>query len=69
VEISDSLVVLDDGKARRFAKSIGLTLTGTLGIVAKAQQSGLIEDLAAVLTEFRRRGFRIPPDIERELLK
>jgi predicted nucleic acid-binding protein len=68
VESGNALLILDDGKARRFAKGLGLTLTGTLGVVVKAKQLGLIsEDISSVLTEFRQRGFRMPPEIEKAL--
>ena len=67
IEQADSLLILDDGKARRFAKNMGLSMTGTLGIIVKASQTGLIEDVAVVLAEFRQYGFRIPPDIEKDL--
>ena len=69
LETPGALLILDDGKARKYAKSIGLTLTGTLGVVAKAAQTGLIDDMAGILADFRKRGFRIPPDIEKELFK
>lgn len=37
-----SLAVLDDGKARRIAKTLGLPFIGTLGIVLRAKRRGLI---------------------------
>jgi predicted nucleic acid-binding protein len=68
MESEDALLILDDGKARRFAKNMGLTLTGTVGVVIKAKQLGLItEDVSTVLAEFRKHGFRIPLDIEKSL--
>jgi predicted nucleic acid-binding protein len=68
MEFDDALLILDDGKARRYAKSMGLILTRTLGIVVKAKQAGIIgEDIACILAEFRQRGFRIPSGIEDEL--
>jgi len=69
MEDSNSLLILDDGKARRFARSLGLMLTGTLGVVYKAKLSGLIEeDMTTIITEFRQNGFRISPEIERHLI-
>jgi len=64
-----NLLILDDGKARRFAKNIGLTLTGTLGVVVKAKQAGFItEDITTILAEFRQRKFRLPQGIEDNFL-
>ena len=67
-ESDNPLLILDDGKARQFAKGMGLTLTGTLGVVIKAKQSSLItEDIADILSAFRQHGFHMPPAIEEEL--
>jgi predicted nucleic acid-binding protein len=68
METNDALLILDDGKARRFAKSIGLRMTGTLGVTVKAYQSGLISDLSEIIVAFRQQGFRIPNEIEAVLL-
>lgn len=38
IEINDSLLVLDDNLARRYARLLGLSFTGTLGVLLKAKQ-------------------------------
>jgi uncharacterized protein len=38
-----SLVVVDELKARKYADHLGLTITGTLGIILLIQRSGLAE--------------------------
>jgi predicted nucleic acid-binding protein len=48
-EIDNPLLILDDGKARRYAKSMDLNITGTLGIIIKSHELGLIEDAPSVL--------------------
>jgi predicted nucleic acid-binding protein len=68
METEKPLLILDDGKARRFAKNLALPMTGTLGIVAKAHHAGFVDDLKGVIADFRQCGFRIPNDIENELL-
>ncbi|RMH18613.1 MAG: DUF3368 domain-containing protein [Acidobacteria bacterium] len=45
------LLLLDDLPARRIASELGLTRTGTLGILIKAKQRGLIAAVAPVLKE------------------
>ena len=37
-----SLVVLDDSRARRFAQRLAIPMIGTLGVVVRARQQGLI---------------------------
>ena len=68
LEEKDSLLILDDGKARRFAKGLGLMFTGTIGVIIKASQVGLSIDIKEIITEFRECGFRISSDIEKILL-
>jgi predicted nucleic acid-binding protein len=66
-EMADPLVILDDGKARRYAKSIGLTMTGTLGIIRKGYEMGLIPDIVEVITALRIVNFRVPSKFEEGL--
>ncbi|MFH1907248.1 MAG: DUF3368 domain-containing protein [Chloroflexota bacterium] len=47
------VAVLDDGAARRCARSLSLTLTGTLSVVILAKQHGLIE---SAVFKVQRRG-------------
>jgi len=69
MELDEALIILDDGKARRFAGGLGLTYTGTLGVVVKASKMGLDVDLKEIISDFRQMGFRIPNDIENLLLE
>jgi predicted nucleic acid-binding protein len=42
LRISDCEVVLDDLQARRCARGLRLTLTGTLGVILRAKKQGII---------------------------
>jgi len=68
IEQDNALIILDDGKARRFSTGLALSLTGTLGVIIKAKQIGLDIDLKTIIADFKRIGFRIPSDIENVLL-
>jgi predicted nucleic acid-binding protein len=65
LETGDALVILDDKKARRYARSIGLEFVGIIGVLSQAYHTGFIEDLNEILSKLRMIGFRIPPDTER----
>jgi predicted nucleic acid-binding protein len=65
LETQNSLLILDDGKARRFAKNIGLTMTGTLGLLITAHKAGILADLDTVIADLRKHDFRIPKNIEK----
>ena len=56
---SGQTLILDDGAARRCARSLGLNIKGTLAVVTLAKQRGLIPSAAAVLRLLRSTGFRI----------
>jgi predicted nucleic acid-binding protein len=54
-------VILDDLKARRIAQTLGLQVTGTLGVLLQAKQSGLLPSLSAAITTLEKRGMWIAP--------
>jgi predicted nucleic acid-binding protein len=68
LELPESLIILDDKKARRIAKGLGLQLTGCLGVIAKAYRSGLIGNISKVIADLRQSNFRIPRDFEHIIL-
>jgi predicted nucleic acid-binding protein len=55
-------LILDDGKARRFAKKIGLTITGTLGLLITAHEAGILPDIKVLVAELQKANFRLPTD-------
>lgn len=63
------VVVLDDGAARRCARSFSITITGTLAVVILAKQHGLIESAAQVLHALRGSDFRLDDTLIRAALE
>ena len=61
LESPGSLVILDDGLARRYAAHLGLRLIGTLGVLIRAKRQGLIAAVAPVLDQLDRLRFRVDP--------
>lgn len=59
----DTLLLLDDGLARRIAALNGLSFTGTLGLLVKAKQEGLVAQLAPVLEELGRTTIWLSPEL------
>jgi uncharacterized protein len=55
----DVIVILDDALARRQAETLGLRLTGTLGILLDAKRAGLISAVAPLADDLQRLGFRL----------
>jgi predicted nucleic acid-binding protein len=55
----ESLILLDDAVARQHALKLGLRFTGTLGVLLKAKQSGLLIEIRSILDKLEGRGFRL----------
>jgi len=62
------LLLMDERAGVEEARRLGLTATGTLGILARGAERGLI-DLPGALERLRRTNFRIRPEILEQLLQ
>jgi predicted nucleic acid-binding protein len=62
-------VILDDLKARRIAQTLGLQVTGTLGILLQAKQSGLLASVRAAITLLEKRGMWIAPALAAKAIR
>lgn len=58
-EPTADIVVLDDNAARKTAEFLGLKVTGTIGILVKAKQNGIIQQIKPLLNEIKQNGFFI----------
>jgi len=58
-----AVVLIDDLKARRFAKMNGLDVIGTMGILLKAKKDGLIKEIKPLISELVLNGIRISKKI------
>lgn len=50
------LLIIDDMAGRRQARQLGLSITGTVGVVLAAAQAGLVDEPLDVLEELREQG-------------
>lgn len=55
-EIGADLVILDENLGRRYASLLDLKLTGTIGILLKAKELGLISSVKELLRELQGKG-------------
>ena len=53
------LVIIDDNAAKKTAKYLGLTVTGTLGVLIKAKHQGIINEVRPFLSKMRANGFYV----------
>lgn len=62
-------ILLDERDGRKMAKSLGLKITGILGILLKAKQSGSVSLLKPALDDLTQiAGFRIAPTLMAQIL-
>jgi predicted nucleic acid-binding protein len=69
LEMEDSLMILDDLKARKVATQLNLKFTGLLGVILKAKQQGIIPSVSETLMRLKAVNFRMSPAIVQEVLK
>jgi len=62
-------VVLDERAARSKAKQLGLSVTGTLGVLLRAKEKGILHDLSSEIAALRAAGMYIADDVEKMILK
>ncbi len=69
LEMPNSTIILDDYKARKVASQLGLTFTGTIGIIVKAKLQGLIPSIKPLIAKIKQTDFRLSTEIELQALK
>ncbi|MGI8554128.1 MAG: DUF3368 domain-containing protein [Dehalococcoidia bacterium] len=56
VEVSADVFITDDDRARRAARRLGISTTGTAGLLIRVRERGIIPSAVPLLDELRRRG-------------
>jgi predicted nucleic acid-binding protein len=69
LELGDVLLILDDLKGRKEAMRLGFDVTGTLGILLKAKQKGLLTSVRHQIEKLTAMGFRVSPRVQEQLLR
>lgn len=69
LEMGNSLIILDDLKARKIAKNLDLKFTGTLGVVLKAKENNIIPSMKNAIKKLKNAGFRISDKIEKKMIQ
>jgi len=65
----DVTLILDDLKARKIANRLGFKVTGTLGVINKAKEIGVIKKIRPYIEKLQKTDFRISENIIENLLK
>ncbi len=63
------LVVIDDNAAKKTAEYLGLTVTGTMGVLIKAKKLGYLNAVRPILNEIKENGFYISTALEKMVME
>ena len=64
LEMENCTIILDDFKARKVAQNLGLSVTGTIGVIVKAKLNGIIPSIKPLINKIRQTNFRLSAEIE-----
>ena len=67
LQLNADLVIIDEREGVEEARRLGLVVTGTLGVLDRASERGLI-DLASAIDRLRHTSFRVDPALLERLL-
>ncbi|MGA9350206.1 MAG: DUF3368 domain-containing protein [Anaerolineae bacterium] len=68
-ELNAGLVIMDERLARRHAKRLGLTLTGTIGVLLRAKERKLVPAVGPLIDQLLQGGIRLGDDLVTEALR
>jgi len=68
-EIKNTLLIIDERKGRKIARTFNLEIIGTLGLLIKAKEKGVISNLKDIVIDLKKSGFRVSNSILNEILK
>ena len=69
LEYDDCLLIMDESKGRREAKTLRLDITGTLGILMVAKEKGFINSVMEIIGQIKKTNFRISESLIVEIKK
>ena len=67
LETADALLIIDEKKGRRIAQELKIKITGTLGIILRAKEKGLIDSIEDLLEKLDKAEFRISPNLKAKI--
>lgn len=69
IENPGSSVIIDDRLGREVAKAQQIPVTGTLGVLLLAKQSGVLQAISPMISQLRQAGFYCSKPVESEILR
>lgn len=69
LETDDSLLIIDEKKGRRIAQELKVKIIGTLGVILRAREKGLINSITDLMEKLEKAEFRISPNLKAKILR
>ncbi|MFC2138351.1 DUF3368 domain-containing protein [Bacteroidota bacterium] len=69
LEIENSILIIDEVKGRKIAKSLNLEIIGTIGVLLLANNKGLIKDIIGIILKLVNKGFRLSDNLIDKLIE
>jgi predicted nucleic acid-binding protein len=69
LEMGNGVLLIDDLKGRRVAEKLNLKFSGTLGLILKAKQTGIIKNVRPILDKIRLTNFRFSENLFNAVIK
>jgi predicted nucleic acid-binding protein len=63
------LLVIDDLKGRKYAEQLGISITGTLGLIVDFKRMGLLKSVRPVIAAIKATDFRMSAELELRILQ
>lgn len=67
-EYEGSLVIIDEIKGRKAAKEMGISVTGSLGVLMTAKNKGYIKAVKPILEKIQETNFRVSKELIEQVL-
>jgi predicted nucleic acid-binding protein len=64
LEMENPLVILDDKRARKYAKNVGLSYTGIIGLLRLGYKKELIPDIDSLISDLQSIHFHLPSNVK-----
>lgn len=69
LEMKNSILIIDELKGRKIAKSFDLEIIGTIGILLIAHKKGLVDDVLSIILKLVNNGFRLSDKMLAKLIE
>ena len=69
LENESSLLIIDEKKGRGIAKKLGIKIIGILGVMIKAKETGLVDQIKPLIQKLEKVDFRISAKLKTQILE